>query len=302
VPVASLYLTVDPASMEVKASDSRIERVAIADNLRLAELDTRLNDEAVAAGKVEGPPRPTTCSRCGSSPSSSRRRAARARGKGRPPRLHLSRGRRPRLDRARRRGTPVDMLVAELMIHVNSTWGKLLAERGYDAIYRNQGGAKTRMEVVPGAHQWLGVSHYAWTSSPLRRFTDLANQRQLVALLAGAEPGVLEGGARGRRARLRGGLRGLCRAPAPPRALLVPSSTSPREGVETAEGSIVRDELVRLDRLPLVVRALGLPAAAPGERVSVAFGDIDLWEAHVLARYAGKSSTIPLMARPERQQ
>jgi hypothetical protein len=52
--------------------------------------------------------------------------------------------------------------VAELMIHVNATWGKLLAERGYDAIYRNQKGGKTRMEVEPGAHEWLGVSHYAW--------------------------------------------------------------------------------------------------------------------------------------------
>src|SRR5258707_15467811 len=74
------------------------------------------------------------------------------------------------------------------MIGVNSTWGKQLAERGYDAIYRNQRGAKTRMEVEPGTHEWLGVSHYAWASSPLRRFSDLANQRQLAAMLRGGEP------------------------------------------------------------------------------------------------------------------
>jgi exoribonuclease R len=82
----------------------------------------------------------------------------------------------------------VDTLVSELMILVNSTWGRLLADRGYDAIYRNQKGGKTRMEVVPGAHEWLGVSHYAWTSSPLRRYCDLANQRQLVAAVRAAEP------------------------------------------------------------------------------------------------------------------
>ena len=55
-------------------------------------------------------------------------------------------------------------------------------------IYRNQRGTKTRMEVDPGTHEWLGVSHYAWSSSPLRRFSDLANQRQLVAMLRSAEP------------------------------------------------------------------------------------------------------------------
>jgi hypothetical protein len=33
---------------------------------------------------------------------------------------------------------------------------------------------------------------------------------------------------------------------------------------------------------------IGMPAANSGERVRVAFGEIDLWEAHVLCRYAGK--------------
>jgi exoribonuclease-2 len=51
---------------------------------------------------------------------------------------------------------------------------------------------------------------------------------------------------------------------------------------------VVRDELVRIDGLPLVCRAVGLPTAAAGERVRVSFGEVDLWEAHVLARYAGK--------------
>ena len=44
----------------------------------------------------------------------------------------------------------MDVLVSELMIHVNATWGRMLADRGYDALYRNQKGAKTRMEVTPG--------------------------------------------------------------------------------------------------------------------------------------------------------
>jgi hypothetical protein len=31
-----------------------------------------------------------------------------------------------------------------------------------------------------------------------------------------------------------------------------------------------------------------MPDGAPGERVRVNFGEIDLWESNVLARYAGK--------------
>jgi exoribonuclease II len=52
---------------------------------------------------------------------------------------------------------------------------------------------------------------------------------------------------------------------------------------------VLRDELVRIDGLPLVCRTVGLPAhTPPGERVRVAFGEVDLWEANVLCRYAGK--------------
>src|SRR5690606_29882918 len=146
-----------------------------------------LTEEAVAAGTVEGPHgdvlfRLWKLARF--------LKAARGAGDERPDRqdytFRVADGRVAIVPRPR--GTPVDTLVAELMSVVNSTWGRLLADRGFDAIYRNQKAMKTRMEVVPGTHEWLGVSHYAWTSSPLRRFADLANQRQLVALLSGREP------------------------------------------------------------------------------------------------------------------
>ena len=286
VAAASLYLVVDPASMQVEASDSCFEWIHIADNLRLAELGARLNDDAVAAGKIEGPHGDDLFALW---------RLARA--------LKALRGageeRTDRLDynirvvdgrvsiESRRRGTPMDTLVAELMIHVNSTWGKLLAERGFDAIYRNQKGAKTRMEVEPGAHEWLGVSHYAWASSPLRRFTDLANQRQLVAALRGEEPAYT-------RAELAEAARDFETAYD---AYAEHQRHLERywclkyllqEGIESADAVVLREELVRIDAMPLVCRAIGMPAVVPGERVRVNFGEIDLWEANVLARYAGK--------------
>jgi len=143
------------------------------------------------------------------------------------------------------------------------------------------------MEVEAGAHEWLGVSHYAWASSPLRRFSDLANQRQLVALLAGREPAYsreeLAGAARDFETAYdayaehqRGLERYWCLK------YLV------QEGIESAAATVLREELVRVDGMPLVCRAIGLPPSAPGERVRVAFGEVDLWGANVLARYAGK--------------
>jgi exoribonuclease-2 len=37
---------------------------------------------------------------------------------------------------ARRRGSPLDKLVSEMMIVTNSTWGGLLSSKGVTAIYR----------------------------------------------------------------------------------------------------------------------------------------------------------------------
>jgi exoribonuclease II len=286
VAAASLYLVVDPVSMQVEESDSRLEWIDIADNLRLAELGERLNEDTVAAGKVEGAHGEDLFTLW---------RLARA--------LKVLRGageeRSDRLDYniravdgrvtidARRRGTPVDTLVAELMIHVNSTWGKLLAERGFDAIYRNQKGAKTRMEVEPGAHEWLGVSHYAWASSPLRRFTDLANQRQLAAALRGEPPAY----AREELVVAAREFETVYDAYAEHQRHLERYWCLKyliQEGIESSGAVVLRDELVRIDGMPLVCRAIGMPATVSGEQVRVAFGEIDLWEANVLVRYAGK--------------
>ena len=85
----------------------------------------------------------------------------------------------------RPRGSPLDKLVAELMIHVNSSWGKVLVDAGVPGLYRTQQVGKVRMSTKPEPHQGLGVAQYLWASSPLRRYSDLVNQRQLLAVLDG---------------------------------------------------------------------------------------------------------------------
>src|SRR3984893_6342046 len=188
----------------------------------------------------------------------------------------------------RPRGSPLDKLVAELMIHVNSSWGKVLVDAGVPGLYRTQQVGKVRMSTKPEPHQGLGVAQYLWASSPLRRYSDLVNQRQLLALLDGGSPVYAEGDAElfaimadfeltySQYAELQSQmehywcLRWL-----------------QQENIAESEATVVRDNLIRFDGLPLYVRAPDLPALTPGTRVRVGVGQIDLLAATVEARFIG---------------
>jgi exoribonuclease-2 len=287
VPAASLYLRLDPETLEVSARSRASSACASTPTCGLGELDGRLDAAAIAAGRVEGPHGEDllTLWRL-----ASRLKALRGAADDKADRpdytIRVVDGR-VSIER-RARGTPVDTVVAELMIRVNSTWGKLLADRGMPGIYRNQKGGKTRMDVEPGAHEWLGVSHYAWSSSPLRRFTDLANQRQLASLLRHEEPAY----SRDELAQAARDFETAYEAYAEHQRLLERYWTLRylvQEGIVESGATVIRDELVRIDALPLVCRTLGLPAGVvPGEQVRVHFGEVDPWEVHVSCRYAGK--------------
>ncbi|MGE5615711.1 MAG: ribonuclease catalytic domain-containing protein, partial [Bacillota bacterium] len=287
VPAASLYLDVRADGFGIARVESRFDWIKVETNLRVGELERRLNEASLSAGRVDGAHGEALVILWN---LATRLKALRGAGEDKAERpdytIRVAEGR-VAIER-RARGTPVDTVVSELMIHVNATWGKALAERGYAALFRNQKGGKTRMEVEPGAHEWLGVSHYAWTSSPLRRYVDLANQRQLHALLRQAPPAYEsdELAAAGR------AFEATYDAYAEHQRLLERYWTVKyvqQEGIAEAAATVVRDDLVRLDDLPLVCRTIGLPGGtAPGEKVRVAFGEADLWEAHLPCRYAGK--------------
>jgi exoribonuclease-2 len=286
VPAASLYLTLDADTLDIVATESLLECVEIASNLRIADLERELNAQSVAAGHVAGEHGEDLLLLWRLAGKLKQARGAVEQKNERPDYTIRVEGERVAVE-LRPRGTPIDTLVAELMIHVNSTWGKLLAERGMPALYRNQKGIKTRMEVEPGSHEWLGVTHYAWSSSPLRRFTDLANQRQLVAALRGEEPAYtaaeLTEAARDFEAAYeayaehqRGLERYWC------------LRFIAQEGLAESGATVIRDELVRIEGLPLVCRTVGLPPSPAGERVRVAFGEPDYWEPSILCRFVAK--------------
>ncbi len=180
-PALSLYVEMTPA-FEIVANETKLEKIKIADNLRHDELEPFFNVNTLAADSGHAYWSQLKCL------FEFAESLEKARGKHNPNQA-------PQIDYnfyvtdgivkivARERGSPMDKLVAELMIYANSHWGGLLKEANIAGIYRAQTGGKVFMTHVAEPHQGLGVAQYAWCTSPLRRAVDLVNQRQLIAML-----------------------------------------------------------------------------------------------------------------------
>jgi exoribonuclease-2 len=197
----------------------------------------------------------------------------------------------------RKRGSPLDKLVAELMILANSTWGKLLAERRVAAIYRTQAAGKVRMTTAALPHEGLGVDCYAWSSSPLRRYVDLVNQWQLIALLRQDTPPFSA-----RSEMLLSALRDFELAHAAYNEFQRQMERYwclrwvLQDAAQQHSARVVRESLVRLEAVPLFLRCPSLPPCEPGTRVAVHLSEIDLLELEAACRYLG-----PLPAAPGAQ-
>jgi len=274
-PALSLYVDVTP-DLRVLGTESRLEMVHIADNLRHETLEVLFNDETLRNPAVPDYPY--------------RRELEWLRDFAAV--LETGRGKADTVDRVdynfkldgerisivpRKRGSPIDKVVSELMIFANAHWGGWLAENRVPGIYRAQSNGKTRMTTAPDPHVGLGVDQYAWSSSPLRRYVDLVNQRQLISLVQGSDPAY------------------------PPRSEQLFSVVREfelaydaynefqrrlerywmlrwmqQENIQEVTASVIREDLVRFDSLPLVTRAPSVLGAAPGARVRLAISSIDL--------------------------
>jgi exoribonuclease-2 len=287
-PALSLYLDVG-TDYALRGTESRIERVSVAANLRHHDIEPLFNELTLAEG---GPDFPFKAELTRLWEYATVLEAGR--GKPAANQLHTEfsfhvdwsepEGRIEIVER--RRGSPLDKLVAELMIVANATWGRLLADAGIAAIYRAQSNGKVRMTTAAAAHEGLGVDCYAWSSSPLRRYVDLINQWQLLACLRGEAPPCTA-----RSEALLSAMRDFELTYA---AYAEFQRAMERywclrwllqEGVAETPARVVRESLVRLERAPLFLRCPSLPAIAPRTRVQVAVSDIDLLDAEVQCRY-----------------
>jgi len=195
-PALSLYATIDTTDWSVIATETAAEAVPVAANLRHNDLDELVTEENLAAGLGEYPHKNEIQLLWQWTQVLERARMQKREGFGLRPEQNN------RVDfnfyvedeivtiNRRKRGAPLDKIVAELMIYANSSWGLLLHEHGVPGIYRTQGSGngwaarmQVRMLTHAAPHQGLGVDQYAWSTSPLRRYTDLVNQWQILACL-----------------------------------------------------------------------------------------------------------------------
>ncbi len=203
-PAVSLYVRFNEADLSLIDHQTRIERVPIAANLRHDQLDAGVTPEwlldPLAPWQATTPePAMPRASLAWLFRLATHLKQAREQVRGKPETFNrpdysfrlLDKGKdaptgQERVEiSVRRRGAPLDLMVAEAMILANHTWGAWMASLGVPAIYRSQAslapGIKVRMGTKALPHAGIGVPCYAWSTSPLRRYTDLVNQWQIIA-------------------------------------------------------------------------------------------------------------------------
>lgn len=297
-PAVSLYVSFDEATLKVTGSETKLERVPIAANLRHDQLDAVITEATLlgeAPAAYEFAPELAFCFRL-----ARHLKAGREQVRGKPElfnradynfKLDGNDGAEPQGHErvsigTRQRGSPLDLIVAEAMILANSTWGGWLNELGVPGIYRSQAsmapGVKVRMGTKAAPHAGMGVAQYTWATSPLRRYVDLLNQWQIVACARHGRTAALA-------------------APFKPKDAALFSVISSfdaaysayngfqsgierywtlkyleQNGIAELDAAVMKEGLVRADTLPLVFRAVGADRLPRGARVKVRITGTDL--------------------------
>ena len=295
LPALSLYVDVERDTLRPLGRETRLERIRIESNLRHDLLDAQVTETHVAAGVLDVAHGRELLFLWHFARALLAEREI-ARGKPEPTGKvdytfvldgddELARV----TIRPRRRGSPLDLIVAELMILANSHWAGWLAELKRAGIYRSQslqrvGGrwlpARVRMSTVPAPHESIGVPHYTWCTSPLRRYVDLVNQQQLIAAARGEPPPYPANDA---------DLYGIVSSFDAAYAQYAEFQEKlerywclrwlKQEARARIGATVLKPDLLLLDDLPLVTRLAGLPMLERGQRVELdilAIDEVDL--------------------------
>lgn len=294
-PALSLYACIDPSDWSVVTTETRAEAVSIVANLRHNDLDEIVTEENLAAGGGEYPHKEEIAFLWQWAQVLEKGRMAKRESFGLKPEQTN------RVDFnfyvendvvsivRRKRGAPLDKIVAELMIFANSTWGKLMHDHGVPGIYRSQGASgggwaarmQVRMVTHAAPHQGLGVDQYAWSTSPLRRYTDLINQWQILACAEHGVTAPLVAPFKPKDADLFAVVSAFDAAYA---AYADFQGNMERywclrwlaqENAKHVEAVVLKDEVLRLVDIPLIVRLPGMPQAARGTQVKL---DLIRWD------------------------
>ncbi len=296
-PAISLYLHFNEQTLEISHSETRLEKVPIAANLRHDKLDTLVTTSSLSG---------ETCADYPFAPElafafrlAQHLKAAREVVRGKPENFNRPDynfrlespggepcGDEPVIISTRQRGSPLDLIVAEAMILANSTWGGWIHRCGVPGIYRSQAsmapGVKVRMGTQPAPHAGMGVAQYTWATSPLRRYVDLVNQWQIIACARHGLTAGLAAPFKFKDAALFSIISGFDAAYSAYNAF---QSSIERYWTlqylrqtqcQELDATVLKEGMVRADALPLVFKAIGADSLARGTQVRVKISGTDL--------------------------
>ncbi len=292
-PALSLYMEVDSGTLAVIGTHSRLERLHISANLRHDTLEPLFNENTLADCKLDYPYASELTLLWNLSHKLEAARGKNGDNNTQQVDYNFNVNNDVVTITNRLRGSPIDKVVSELMIFVNSAWGKLLADNEVSGIYRTQNNGKVKMSTVAAPHQGLGVAQYMWSSSPLRRYVDLVNQRQIIQLLAKEPPAYAKND----------------------NALFAVLSNFDaaytaynefqrqmerywclrwlvQEKVQQIEATLIRENLVRFIGIPLVGRFPSIPELPANTLVTLEIGEIDLLELTFDARFVSAATVV----------
>ncbi len=301
-PALSLYATFDEATLELKSTETKLENVPIAANLRHDKLDAFVTEASLTgAGPADYP---FATELAFTFRLARHLKAAREVVRGKPEnftrpdynfRLEGVDGAAPAAEprgdekvviSERKRGAPLDLIVSEAMILANSTWGGWIAEMGVPGIYRSQAslapGVKVRMGTKPAPHAGMGVAQYTWATSPLRRYVDLVNQWQIISCVRHGRMAPLSAPFKPKDATLFSIISGFDTAYAAYNGFQTGIERFwtlrwlQQNDVHELDAAVLKEGLVRADTLPLVFKASGCDSLPRGAHVRVRIDGIDL--------------------------
>jgi exoribonuclease-2 len=308
-PAVSLYCTIDEATLEITATETRLERVPVLANLRHDQLDHIVTEAWLADPSIEIENTPERLSSLRVQLSFLHRLAQKLKAgrevvRGKPEnfnrpdynfRLVGGEGGEPDGSETvqittRQRGAPLDLIVAEAAIVANSTWGGLLASFGVPGIYRSQAsmapGVKVRMGTKALPHAGMGVKSYTWATSPLRRYVDLVNQWQIIACARHGATAALAAPFKPKDAELFSIISSFDAAYSAYNGYQAGMERFwtlkylEQNGITELEATVFKEGpggsfLVRADTLPLVFPVLGAQNLPRGARLRVKLGEVD---------------------------
>ena len=289
-PALSLYIIVNATTYEIVTTETRPERIFMRSNLRHNYLDEIVTEEALEAGTGEYAHKDEIQALWPLAKALYEKRQQARIGFGLKREVQRNHDFNFYLDgervtiTPRRRGSPLDTIVAELAIVANSTWGALLGDHGVPGIYRAQrsfGPNRTRMQTTPAPHEGLGVDQYAWSTSPLRRYVDLVNQWQLIACAEHGVTAKLVAPFKPKDADLYAVLQSFDDTYAAYADYQNKMETFwclrwlKQEQRDRVAATVVKGDLVRLEEIPLMLHVPGLGVHARGTRVLLDVVSID---------------------------